>query len=271
MRRTWIFLSLLALAFALAGCPRGDDDDSGSGDDDDMTADDDDMTADDDDATADDDDSTAADDDDTTGGDDDDSAGGMTVSGLVIDGEGDFEGMPGATVQSVGDPSTAVTTDAAGLYGVDVPLGEYAVEAISAGRYTVVSTGHTDDIGGELPGLVHVLMSPTTVADMIGPLGTAQTSTDGMIWLSVMGDQDQPAGGASTSIGAASAGSVQVGESGAVVGSAVDNDTFIVVYVNVPPGESTITVTPPSGQTCVGPASTVVFADKASAASFVCE
>ena len=59
----WFFAALL-LSLPLAGCPSGDDDDSGATDDDDVVADDDDATADDDDTTADDDDT--GDDDDST-------------------------------------------------------------------------------------------------------------------------------------------------------------------------------------------------------------
>ncbi len=82
-KRTKRWLSALALPvfLALASCPTGDDDDSGTGDDDttasgnddDATGNDDDATGNDDDATGSDDDTTG--DDDATGDDDDDSTG----------------------------------------------------------------------------------------------------------------------------------------------------------------------------------------------------
>ena len=273
MRRSWFFLllSLFSLSLVVVGCPTaGDDDDSG--DDDDATADDDDSTTgDDDDATGDDDDATGDDDDAT--GDDDDSAGSIfPLAGIVIDAEGSFGGLAGATVQSVDDPSTAVTTGSDGLYEVEVPIGEFAVEALFNGRYTVVVTGHTDDQGTDEAAPLHTMMATSSVDDMVSALNVTQDAGNGMVWVSVLNpNNDQPVAGSDTAISATNDGAVQVGKSGASTGSEIGNDTFIVMYANVPPGASDVTVTPPSGVACTGNSSTTVFAGKASYVTWFCE
>ena len=277
MRRFLLFLvlALLPLSLVMAGCPTGggDDDDSTEGDDDDSTqGDDDDSTqGDDDDSTqGDDDDSTQGDDDDSAQGDDDDSAELSSVAGIVIDAEGSFGGLAGATVQMVDTPSSAVTTDSSGMYSVEVTPGDYAVEALFAGRYTVVVTGETAGANGKTAGL-HPLMNTSTVEDLVQPLSVTQSATNGMVWLGVLDGQDNPSAGASVSIGAANDGSVGVGENGASVGSTIGNDTFILVFANVAPGATSVTVTPPSGQTCTGNTSATVFAGKATYVSYLCE
>jgi hypothetical protein len=114
-------------------------------------------------------------------------------------------------------------------------------------------------------------MSPTRIAGIIQPLSVTQSSESGMIWVLAFGDNDDPAVGASVAVGAANGGSVGMGEVGTSVGSTFGAETFIIMFVNVVPGESTVTLTAPAGETCVGGATTPVFAGKASLVHYLCE
>ena len=185
--------------------------------------------------------------------------------------EGAFTGLAGATVQVVDLPASAVTTEGSGEYTLEVAPGLFEVEAIFADRYTVIVTGDTENASLKKGGGVHPMMTTTTVAGLIQPLGVSQSTTDGMVWVMVMAGEDQPAAGASVAIGADNDGSVMVGGAGSSAGSDIAPDTFLVVYANVPAGTSTVTVTPPKGLTCDGASSVTVYAEKATLASYFCQ
>ena len=276
---TRYLMLLLLLAFPLIGCSGAvsDDDDTTSDDDDDVFSDDDDddSVSDDDDSSSDDDDSSS--DDDDSGSDDDDSAEPPDyVYGLVVDPEAGFTGISGVTLQAVDDNTSTSVTDKEGAYQFEVVPGNFAIEAVMEGRYSVVATGDLETLvnvrSEELADAVHPMFTPTSLSNMTQPLlGVSPQASDGMVWVRVMDTSGKPATGASVGIDVTNSGALLLSGSGPSIGSELVAGGMMIFFVNVAPGTASIVVSPPAGQTCAGPSTTPVYAEKASIVLYVCE
>jgi hypothetical protein len=273
MRDSLCLVLWFLFTIVLVGCsgPATDDDDSSGIFDDDDASDDDDA-ADDDDAS--DDDDSGADDDDASDDDDSDDPPEPNLFGFVTDLEskgGGEKGMSGVVISSIDDPNLTATTGATGEYELDVGLGSFALEAAAAERYPVVVTGDSDTLGAEPPNAIHPMFSSASLVKMAEMLSVSQEEADGMLWIMAVDAEGNPALGTSVEIAASNSGSLALGDSGLSIGNSYSEGVFMILFPGIAPGDSGVTVTPSSGETCVGPATTPVYAGKASMVRYVCQ
>ncbi len=268
-------LTLLGCALVLLvpapGCPRGDDDDFAVvDDDDDDSVGDDDDTVDDDDDTVGDDDDTVDDDDDTV--DDDDSAEEPTTLSGVVLGFLSKGPLPGVSVSLMGaDSPTEDTTDAAGLFSLAFPLSEgESAEVLALGPAGFLDA--TLNIQRDLAEDLVLALFTRSKEEQIFPedFGVPYDPTRSNLFIEFLDDF----AGAQVAIDSSSLGSwVFNSDDDLVPGDTppVGSSQTQVLFVNVEPGPTTITVTAPSGTSCAGPAQVNARADTYVNVWFLCE
>lgn len=174
--------------------------------------------------------------------DDDDGTQVAQVSGEITDQNGDP--LAGATVTEVGT-SNSDTTGADGLYSLTVPADEPVFLRRTATDYYPYQAG--------------VVASGTATLDMSGPTAAevsaiegllGATVTDGIVAADFSGVGTT--GGFMVTISAANDGSFVFGPGGVPQAgdTTVAGEDSVVVYYNVAPGTTTVTVTEPGTWTC---------------------
>lgn len=187
-----------------------------------------------------------------TGGDDDDDDGGETViSGDVFSvTTGGDQVLAGATVEAVGGPSTTSAAD--GTWTLLLASNASAtLRASATGHWgtelaMVVPPGGIQDLGMGLP-------QDSLVAALGAVLGLTPDDTKGLVAVDFL--TATTAGGFAVTLSAANDGSFTFDSAGnpVISGSTLPNGDPVLIFVNVDPGTTTMTVTSSGGQTCANP------------------
>ena len=160
-------------------------------------------------------------------------------------------------------------TSGAGFQGatIEAPDGSSATTGMDGGATLSLEKGGTFEFRVRDEGAIdHLIFGPTGNEDFTyltfvatesllsmvnGLLGTSQATGTGLMVVAIDYDDLTPAVGATASIGSAHDSSWVMGTAGPTFGNTIPtNGGGFVVFPNIPPGETSITVVPPTGVTC---------------------
>lgn len=174
----------------------------------------------------------------------------------------------------VTSPLETVTLDSSSAGSIQIPAQEQFYLEVAADAFI---THHLTGMAGQEDfRLVSFFASESTGTLMYGLLGLQKSADKGILIVALDNPDLSPAVGAAADIDATHDGAF-VSTSFGVAFSNVVNTGGFVAFPNVDPGETTISVTPPEGKTCVfhpagGAGATVnMMANEATVAFFVCD
>jgi hypothetical protein len=169
----------------------------------------------------------------------------------------------------------STTTDSAGSASLSVPAGRSLTLLADSGDLPHRYYGMA---GGEDLSIIGFLATQSITNQVYGMLGLSFDDAQGVVVAAMDLADLSPAYGASAALSTSDGGSFVFGptqpESGDTL---VDGGSSVVFFPNVPPGSTTLTVTPPSGLACTlidAGADTVevpVVAGAVTVAVFVCQ
>jgi hypothetical protein len=266
--KTWMWLWMVALGLAVAGCPteRGSDDDDDSA----ATSDDDDATTDDDDAVDDDD---VGPDDDDVGPDDDDSGEGPVstfFTGFVFEPETN-EGIEGADVVILQDTSYAGVTEDDGGYGIKVLDLEEADLRASATGFTPVTVIAESGINIDpSSGLLHFMVPPAVWDELAELVGTVRDNSLSLVMVSVVDSAGDVIAGTAFSLSTDHEGSFILGEGEPQGGDTTTAQRGTVGFINVANEKLEVDFDEPAGMDCDGRTSFETQPGEVVSVTYVC-